>query len=130
MLSNTYREDFVRGYIECLIWQSTDFDGEPLDSIGYTIDDISEKDRNAIDSEIADFLSGLAGDILASLSPTYSAEMAGSDFCLSRNRHGAGFWDRGLGEAGDRLHALAVAYGPQSCYPATEDHSGGLILGD
>lgn len=35
----------------------------------------------------------------------------GEDFALSRNRHGAGFWDRGYGDVGDRLTAAAHAYG-------------------
>jgi hypothetical protein len=30
-------------------------------------------------------------------------EQAGIDFWLTRNRHGAGYWDRGLGITGDKL---------------------------
>ena len=33
------------------------------------------------------------------------------DFALTRNRHGAGFWDRGLGDIGARLTEAAHAYG-------------------
>ena len=36
---------------------------------------------------------------------------AGHDFWLTRNRHGAGFWDRGLGERGQRLTDAAHVYG-------------------
>lgn len=36
----------------------------------------------------------------------YSDEYAGHDFWLTRNGHGAGFWDRGLGEVGDALSAF------------------------
>lgn len=36
----------------------------------------------------------------------------GSDFHLTRNRHGSGFWDRGLGALGDELTALARPFGP------------------
>lgn len=39
------------------------------------------------------------------------AELAGHDFALTRNGHGAGFWDRGLGEVGDKLTDLARSYG-------------------
>lgn len=35
----------------------------------------------------------------------------GTNFYLNRNRHGAGFWDRGLGERGDRLTAASHPYG-------------------
>lgn len=31
----------------------------------------------------------------------------GHDFWLTRNHHGVGFWDRGLGDLGDRLTTLA-----------------------
>lgn len=36
---------------------------------------------------------------------------AGHDFWLTRGGHGTGFWDRGLGELGDRLSDAAQAYG-------------------
>lgn len=35
----------------------------------------------------------------------------GGDFYLTRNRHGAGFWDRGYGDIGDQLSEAAKAYG-------------------
>lgn len=43
-----------------------------------------------------------------------SASDAGHDLWLTRNRHGVGFWDRGLGEVGDVLtreaHAMGSSY--------------------
>lgn len=36
---------------------------------------------------------------------TYDETRAGHDFWYTRNGHGCGFWDRGLGEAGDKLTA-------------------------
>ena len=39
------------------------------------------------------------------------AERCGHDFWLTRNRHGAGFWDRGLGELGRQLTDAAHPYG-------------------
>jgi hypothetical protein len=38
----------------------------------------------------------------------------GSDFCLTRNNHGAGFWDRGLGNVGDKLTKISNGFGEQS----------------
>ena len=38
----------------------------------------------------------------------------GHDFALTRNHHGAGFWDRGYGDVGDRLTDAAQAYGEHS----------------
>jgi hypothetical protein len=40
----------------------------------------------------------------------------GHDFWLTRNRHGAGFWDRGLGDLGDKLTAAAHTYGESNLY--------------
>jgi len=36
---------------------------------------------------------------------------AGHDLWLTRNGHGAGFWDRDLGEAGDKLTELSKEMG-------------------
>lgn len=41
-------------------------------------------------------------------------EQHGHDFALTRNGHGAGFWDRGYGAVGDRLTEAAQAYGEHS----------------
>jgi hypothetical protein len=38
-------------------------------------------------------------------------EFFGHDFYLTRESHGAGFWDRGLGELGDYLTGIAKSYG-------------------
>jgi hypothetical protein len=47
----------------------------------------------------------------------YNEEQAGHDFWLTRNHHGAGFWDRGLGRMrGDRLTNLAHAYSETDLY--------------
>lgn len=40
----------------------------------------------------------------------------GHDFFLTRCGHGAGFWDRGLGELGDWLTDRANRYGEQDAY--------------
>lgn len=40
----------------------------------------------------------------------------GHDFWLTRNGHGAGFWDRGYGKVGDRLTDAAHAWGTSDIY--------------
>lgn len=40
----------------------------------------------------------------------------GHDFWLTRNGHGAGFWDRGLGDVGDQLSEAARAHGAMDAY--------------
>lgn len=44
------------------------------------------------------------------------ASAAGHDLWLTRNHHGAGFWDRGLGAVGDVLTAEAHAMGSSDVY--------------
>ena len=44
--------------------------------------------------------------------PEYdTGEQVGHDFWMTRNGHGVGFWDRGLGEIGDKLSAVAREFG-------------------
>lgn len=52
----------------------------------------------------------LAGDLLNGI----DEEQAGHDFWLTRNRHGAGFWDRDLGEVGEKLSEIAKSFGERA----------------
>jgi len=99
-------DTFTRAYLECAIWASTNIETEePLDET-HGVDDIAlEALQSAID-DCADFRAANADD-LAGL----DEEQCGHDFWLTRNRHGAGFWDRGLGKVGDRLSEAARVYG-------------------
>jgi hypothetical protein len=59
-----------------------------------------------------------------------SAELAGHDFALTRNGHGAGFWDRGLGEAGDKLTEACRPYGASNAYYSADDDGSCVHLDD
>lgn len=48
-------------------------------------------------------------------------DQMGVDLWLTRNGHGAGFWDRGLGELGDKLTDLAHSMGGHESYEG-DDH--------
>ena len=48
-------------------------------------------------------------------------DMIGYDFWLTRNGHGAGFWDRGLGERGDWLTSMSKPYGSARMYVIADD---------
>lgn len=84
-------------YLECALW------AEELDS--YTIFDFSKAARDKARSELEQFVDQ-AGSLLDGLKP----EMIGHDFWLTRNGSGVGFWDRGLGDIGDRLTDIAKAF--------------------
>ena len=76
------------------------------------INDISAKTKAEMIADCEVFQKEHA-DLLASVG---DEEQNGHDFWLTRNHHGAGFWDRGYGEAGEKLTALSHGYGSYSLY--------------
>lgn len=114
----------VAGYVECLLWAGLDWtdtvdnggtesNPRPLDE-NYSPDDIAPGALLSIEADCASFRA-VCGSDLADIDPG----QAGHDFYLTRNGHGTGFWDRGLGAIGDRLTAAAHAYGDSGEYVAT-----------
>lgn len=105
-------ERALGAYIECALWSTVGDDGEPLDAT-YGPDDLSEEAQAKMRGDVSDFFEGCADLIAVSgLTP----EQVGHDFWLTRNRHGAGFWDRGLGEVGEQLTEMAHPYGSCDLY--------------
>ena len=102
-------DTFTTAYIECALWSSTDGD-TPLDE-DYGLEDIAPETLEAMRQDCQDFIE-TAGDLLGTL----DAEQAGRDFWLTRNGHGAGFWDRGLGDLGQQLTELSEPYGSFDLY--------------
>src|SRR4051812_29933619 len=94
-------DDFFKHYLVCALWSSMDEStpegGQPMDAT-YDLDSFAPVVLVNLKRECQDFIEANLED-LADL----SAEQAGHDFWLTRNGHGAGFWDRGLGAVGERL---------------------------
>ncbi len=105
-----YLSRFVDAYIECALWSSTDDHGDPLDD-NYNDSDIAPATLAQMREDCADFVAANASD-LAEIEPS----QAGHDFWLTRCGHGAGFWDRGLGEIGERLTRASKIYGNVDLY--------------
>lgn len=105
-------DPFTRSYIECALWASVDpISGEPLDE-RYEIDDLTEETLEEMIADCADFQQAHWKDI------QHDLERAGHLFWLSRNRHGAGFWDGHYDDAvGRRLHDAAIIYGSVDLLP-------------
>jgi hypothetical protein len=82
-----------------------------FDYIGYDASDLAPVALAEIIADVTDFVTANSED-LAGMDPG----QIGHDFLLTRNRHGAGFWDRGLGDKGDRLTAASHPYGETSAY--------------
>lgn len=110
----TYSPDdldtMVRQYVATLLWSETDDGQEPLDDT-YDADDMAPEALTSIREDCAGFVD-LAAVQLEGMDPG----QAGHDFLLTRNGHGAGFWDRGLGERGDVLTKWAHTFGETNAY--------------
>jgi hypothetical protein len=103
-------DDFTTAYIECALWSSTECDedgdlGDSLDT-NYGPEDITLPTLREMVRDCKAFQKYHAAD-LANLDES----QAGHDFWLTRNGHGTGFWDRGLGAIGERLSDAARVYG-------------------
>ena len=55
-------------------------------------------------------------DLIMSLPDWYGFEQFAHDFWLTRNGHGSGFWDRGLGKLGDQLTEHSKTFGSCDLY--------------
>lgn len=106
------------GYLECALWSSCDlYTGRPLDELGTGAMAAETFDDMACD--VWRFLATCWGDVWEDFEIDLSGiepEQLGHDLWLTRNYHGAGFWDRGLGEIGDKLTELAHSYGDVTLY--------------
>lgn len=102
------RHDLIlKHYAIAALWSSTDDDGEPLDAV-YSLDDISAETWGQMSEDVLQFIKANEALLTAS---GQSDEQIGHDFWLTRNGHGAGFWDRGLGDVGDKLTAACKDFG-------------------
>ena len=122
-------KSFTAAYIEAALWSSTDnaddSGGEPLDR-NYGESDISRKLRMDIEHDCAGFYQTYE-EIWSDAG--WSDEQAGHDFWLSRNGHGAGFFDRnfsGSSLTGDALQKAAGAYGTFDLYIGDDGKVHGL----
>lgn len=116
------QKEFLRGYVVCALWSSTGDDDEPLDST-HDESDLAEETLQVMKNDCAKFMADngedleLFGNVMGvGETKAYFSDSGGHDFWLTRNGHGAGFWDRGLDELGDRLAEAARAFGESHLY--------------
>ena len=99
-------------YLETALWASTSmYDDEPLDN-NYTIMDFDRESVAKAEQDLDSFFDQIRNyDILA------DDEQVSHDFWLTRNGHGAGFWDRPElypNGADQVLTDLAHSFGPSN----------------
>jgi hypothetical protein len=110
-------EKMLTAYIATALWSSNDESdkngGEPLDK-NYSRKDIHPETLVKMTEDVKKFLEENKADI------GERSEDAGHDFWLTRNGHGAGFWDGDWeDEAGERLTQASKKFGEEN-----------LIVGD
>ena len=102
-------------YLDTLLWSS---------AVGEDGDESADAYEPALGlivssrEDVKDFLAA-AGDLIdvaGRVIKGYNAVSAMHDFALTRNGHGAGFWDRGLGAVGEELTAIAKGFGSHEVY--------------
>lgn len=106
------KDAFFKAYVECALWSSTDDDGEPLDGHEVAPDALKSMREDCEDfCQANKELLDKAGD----------DSQNGHDFWLTRNGHGAGFWDRGYGKTGARLTEASKVYGSVTLYVGDDE---------
>jgi len=104
----------LTAYLTCALWSSTQDNEKPFDS-DFGIEDFAPESVKSAENEINSFLSLLEAENIL-WEEHLGEEQFGHDFWLTRNRHGAGFWDRGLGSLGEKLTKWAHSYGSSDVY--------------
>lgn len=106
---------FTQAYIEAMFWLATDTDddGETIENPERDVSMLAPETLARIVEDCADFQKCNAIQLLAAGDDAQN----GHDFWLTRNRHGAGFWDRGHPEdIGMHLTRDAHVYGSVDLY--------------
>lgn len=122
MFTQAEKDQFINAYRECALWSSTDDKETPLDE-EYSVDDIELDSYRSMERDCESFLGHNEDDIRAYCEIVEGEfggmEMAGHDFWLTRNAHGAGFWDRGAGKAGTNLTRASHHFGECNLLPVS-----------
>jgi hypothetical protein len=127
-------DSFTQGYIECAFWTCelddaafSDLEPEALAKMIEDCQAFQQGSKHLLEQAYTEHPIGAimpdgthvnewderlrASGARAVMSRPYDENQAGHDFWLTRNHHGAGFWDRGLGKVGDELTKNAHPYG-------------------
>lgn len=100
----------VRAYLECAEWCGIDEEDresyEEADTVAWTNAALVQARQDC--EAFLELIQGVVWE------EAMSEERLGHDFWLTRNRHGVGFWDRGLGKLGETLTKWAHMFGEQS----------------
>jgi hypothetical protein len=98
-------------YFETALWSSIDHNDEPMDA-NYGFHDLAQETIDKAENDIELFIAK-TGPLLNN----YEYKQILHDFWLTRNRHGAGFWDGDYEKSvGDKLTNLSHSFGQVDLY--------------
>lgn len=106
-VDSSTQEEFFQSFLVTLLWSTNHGEDGNLDD-DHDLQDIHPDTITGLRKECDQFLEENHDDIQALISEVegYTFATAGHDLVLSRNGHGAGFFDMGL-DVADRLQAAA-----------------------
>jgi hypothetical protein len=105
-------------YIKTALWSSTDEKGEPLDKT-FTIDDIAQESIDKMHNDTVNFLKKCNEEIKDFFEFFIECDTNEfmHDFWLTRNHHGAGFWDGDYPDLfGKKLTEISHSFGVCDLY--------------
>ena len=108
-------DGMVAAYIATALWSSTNDDDTPMDA-WYGVEDFDPEALLMLAEDCVEFLSESLSEIGPELLDHWSLPSLAYDFWLTRNGHGAGFWDRTDRPHWEVLDRIAKRYGTQDIY--------------
>ena len=106
-------DKFLEAYIAAALWSTTDgstLEGGDFLDANYGTDDLAPETLAKMKADCYKFRAENAKDIEG------REEQAGHDLWLTRNHHGAGYWDGDWPDAGERLTQACKKYPEVNLY--------------
>lgn len=119
---DTERQEAFGAYTAAAMWTAADQNGDSLEN-DHEETDIDPASLAEQREQLIDFMRTNRALLAqaAEVRPGFlDASQIAHDFHLTRNGHGAGFWDRGLGEIGDQLSDAAKGHGSAELYAGSD----------
>lgn len=104
----------LEGYLNCALWTG-EFDDNDLDDIDSLSVDNARDDVDRFLEQLKKY--GLLEELILKM----DLSSIGHEFLLTRNDHGTGFWDRGLGELGDKVSKICKSFGSKDIYKGDDE---------
>lgn len=127
MVDRSRLDEFTQAYLDAALWSTDDSrfdDGRNL-AQSFNFEHIADKTMEAIIADCKKFQAENADLLNDDNCPCYHDSLlgqAGHDFWLTRNHHGAGFWDGDwVNGSGDKLTEASHAFGEVDLYVGDDD---------